>query len=86
MSTENLQSGSNQIVALEPDPMPEIQIQDLVLAGVYVDHFIDSPCYKTVDVYTRQYGKITLWEGAAYDAIGDWTNADAENRIIEIFS
>ena len=74
----------SQETAIDPGPIPEIQIQDLVLAGIYVDHFIDSPSFKTVDAYTRQMGKVTLWEGDAYDTIGDWTTLDAENRLKEI--
>lgn len=27
---------------------------------------------------------VPLWEGEAYDAIGDWTQSDAESRILEI--
>ena len=75
---------TEKLKALDPGPIPEITTYDLILAGIYVDHFIDSPNFKTVDAYTRQIGKITLWEGEAYDAIGDWTTQDAENRIKEI--
>ena len=75
---------TEQFQALEQDPISEISSYDLILAGIYVDHFIDSPNFKTVDAYTRQIGKITLWEGEAYDAIGDWTTQDAENRIKEL--
>lgn len=27
---------------------------------------------------------VVLWEGNAYDAAGDWTQAQAESRILEI--
>lgn len=34
----------------------------------------------------NMYKRYTLWEGAAYTAIGDWTQAQAEARIVELFS
>lgn len=49
---------------------------------------IDNPVDKTVTAFikineTYQIHK-TLWEGDAYDAIGDWKQLDANNRIIEL--
>lgn len=32
------------------------------------------------------YKELTLWEGADYDKIGQWTDGDVENRIIEILT
>ena len=32
------------------------------------------------------YPQVTLWEGDAYDAIGQFTDIDVTNRLIEIFS
>jgi hypothetical protein len=29
---------------------------------------------------------IVLWEGASYDAIGQWTDTDVSTRLNEIFS
>ena len=45
----------------------------------------DSPDRKTVIAMTREAGRITLWEGAAYDAIGQWTDADVVTRIKAIY-
>jgi len=62
---------------------PSIYVFDL--NNISVDHYIDSPSYKTVTAYTKQYGPIVLWEGDAYDAIGQWTDSDVEARLIELF-
>jgi hypothetical protein len=57
--------------------------------SIEIDYFVDSPRDKIVIAYpTRNFRKsreIVLWKGAAYDAIGQWTETDAINRIKEIF-
>lgn len=57
--------------------------------SINIDYFVDSPSRKIVIAYpTREIRKpreIILWQGPAYDAIGQWTEADAINRIREIF-
>jgi hypothetical protein len=68
------------------DPsIQEVISYDFQLADINIDHYIDSPSYKTVVAYTKQVGAILLWEGAAYDAIGQWTDADVEARLLELF-
>ena len=48
---------------------------------------------KIIDLYSEKkviaycklpLGIVTLWEGAAYDAIGQWTDQDVRTRILEI--
>jgi hypothetical protein len=52
---------------------------------IVITEMIDSPIHKKVTVYTLGApGRIVLWEGAAYDAIGNWTNQDVIDRINEI--
>lgn len=55
--------------------IPEININEIV----------DSAERKTVRAFTKELGVITLWEGAAYDAIGQWTDASVLKRINEIY-
>jgi hypothetical protein len=74
------------IPLLDPGVIPEIQIYDFQLLGIHIDHYIDSPVFKKVEAYTRQLGSIILWEGDAYDAIGQWTDADAQARLAELLS
>ena len=40
---------------------------------------------KTILALTKERGPIVLWEDKAYDAIGQWTEEDAINRIKEIY-
>jgi hypothetical protein len=46
------------------------------------DYAVDKKVY----TFTEELGKILLWEGAEYDAIGQWTDTDVENRLIELYS
>lgn len=45
---------------------------------------VDSPERKTVRAFTQELGVFNLWEGAAYDAIGQWTDTDVINKITEL--
>jgi hypothetical protein len=57
--------------------------------SIEIDYFVDSPRNKIVIAYPtekfRKLREIVLWKGAEYDAIGQWTESDAINRIKEIF-
>ncbi len=46
----------------------------------------DNSKKKIVIAKTVQLGGIVLWQGADYDAIGQWTDTDAENRILELYN
>ena len=59
----------------------------VVVAELTIDRIIDTPSRKEVVAFIREIPRpIKLWEGAAYDAIGDWTQAQAEARILEVLS
>ena len=57
---------------------------------VYYETIVDNSALKvvTTEVTLYQYPQITksliLWEGAEYDRIGQWTDAEAEARIKEL--
>lgn len=54
---------------------------------IKIRQFIDSPVDKTVVALTMGApSKILLWEGADYDAIGQWTETDVANRVIALFA
>jgi hypothetical protein len=49
--------------------------------------FVDNPAHKRVEALLfDQRRHVTLWQGAAYDAAGDWTQAQAEERLRELLS
>jgi hypothetical protein len=41
----------------------------------------DLPQLKRVEAITNELGIILLWEGAEYDAIGQWTDTDVINKL-----
>lgn len=46
---------------------------------------LDSHRLKKVQAHLRPFVRpLTLWEGDAYDAAGDYTQAQAEARILEL--
>jgi hypothetical protein len=48
---------------------------------------VDLPKKKIVRAFVEEIdGPIVLWEGAAYDAIGQWTDANVEARLTELYS
>ena len=53
---------------------------------IIITRFVDEPAQKRVTAFTGNgLGAIILWEGTAYDAIGDWTNANVVARLNEIY-
>ena len=62
--------------------IPAIQIK---ATSIEVTSMVDDPTTKTVTVNTNSIlGTVVLWDGAAYDAIGEWTNEDVKKRLIEL--
>ena len=41
---------------------------------------------KKVIAHTSEFGSVVLWEGDAYDTIGQWTDTDVTARIKEIYN
>jgi hypothetical protein len=52
---------------------------------VTLDYTIDNPTKKIIYAHTLEVGRIILWEGAAYDAIGQWTDNDVTNKLKELY-
>jgi hypothetical protein len=68
-----------------PKVIKEVPAYQLTVPQLEVNYFVDSPSEKIVEAYIKSIGRVVLWEGDAYDAIGDWTNTDVSNRIKEIY-
>lgn len=50
-----------------------------------VNSLTDSPSEKKVNANIRGVGNVTLWSGAEYDAIGQWTDTDVINKLNQIY-
>jgi hypothetical protein len=52
-----------------------------------VNRVVDLPKQKIVRCFIEELDDaIVLWEGAAYDAAGQWTDANVEARLIELYN
>jgi hypothetical protein len=52
-----------------------------------VTRVVDLPKKKMVRAFVEEIdGPITLWEGATYDSIGQWTDANVQTRLTELYS
>jgi len=62
---------------------PEVKIE---LTNIEIQRIIDNPNEKFVRAFINGISDIILWEGNEYDAIGNWTQEQAEARIIELLT
>ena len=52
-----------------------------------VARIVDLPKKKMVRAFVEELDEpVVLWEGAAYDAAGQWTDSDVEARLTELYS
>lgn len=67
-----------------PTEITVVQEVKKTIEEITVIEVLDSFENKTVKAFTEELGIVSLWEGDAYDAIGQWTDEDVFNRIKEI--
>lgn len=68
-------------VVYQSMPAFELKISKLEILKIE-----DNSNDKTVTVYLKNPNKsVILWEGKAYDEIGQWTDNDVSDRLKEIF-
>ena len=85
--SQNSQNGVKTIILPVEKIIKEVPAYQLKISKIEIRYIQDDPANKRVTVVTKGFtGNIVLWEGQSYDAIGQWTDQDVENRIIELFS
>jgi hypothetical protein len=61
--------------------------QSKTISTITVQRVVDLPKQKVVKVFISELDEpITLWEGAAYDAAGQWTDADVLAKLTELYA
>jgi hypothetical protein len=65
--------------------LKEVPASQLKATEIKIKQILDDSANKKVIAFTDKLGKVVLWEGAAYDAIGQWTDTDVEARILELY-
>lgn len=54
---------------------------------IEIEQVIDNYAEKKVIAMTKSIlGQVVLWEGASYDAIGQWTDEDVKTRLLQIIN
>jgi len=56
------------------------------VSTISIVKMVDNPVKKTVTIYTNQATSYVLWSGTAYDAIGEWTDADVKTRLTQLLT
>lgn len=71
------------------NPVEKVIVQEkrIVLSEINVQRVVDITDQKICKVFIKELGEpIVIWEGAAYDAAGQWTDTDVQNRLNVILS
>lgn len=55
------------------------------ISSLEVDRIVDFPSLKTVRVFFKHGENLVLWKGEEYDAVGQWTDEDAKEKIKELY-
>ena len=67
--------------------LKEIPAQQIKATSIQITSMVDNPTEKTITIKTNSIlGSVVLWEGEAYDAIGQWTDENVKTRLIEIIN
>lgn len=61
--------------------------REVEISVIEIHQMIDNPVKKTVTVMCRNHPtRIVLWKDAEYDTIGQWTDTDVVNRVLELYT
>ena len=68
-------------------PNPKQIVAPVIISEVTVERIVDLPKQKKVRAFVSELNApLTLWEDEAYDQIGQWSDTQAEARILELLS
>lgn len=57
------------------------------ISTITIERLVDLPKKKLVRCFIEELDEpVVLWEGAAYDAIGQWTDADVQAKLTELYA
>lgn len=72
-----------------PTPKEQVLVQEVKksITKLTVQRMVDLPAKKEVKVFVKELkDPVVLWTGEAYDEVGQWTDADVEAKLLELFS
>lgn len=53
---------------------------------ITIINIVDNYANRSITAITKEVGSLKLWSGSEYEAIGQWTDTDVENRINELIN
>jgi hypothetical protein len=57
------------------------------ISSLTINRVVDFPKQKMVRVFVEELDEpVVLWEGAAYEAAGQWTDADVIARLTALYN
>jgi hypothetical protein len=57
------------------------------ISTITIERIVDLPKKKMVRCFIEELDEpVVLWEGAAYDAAGQWTDADVQARLTALYA
>jgi hypothetical protein len=76
-----------EITLSQPYEFVLVERRTKTITSLNVRSLMDKPLEKKVLADIEGLSRdIVLWEGASYDAIGQWTDSDVSARLNELFS
>ena len=71
---------SPQIITIQP-------AKTKTITKITIDRVVDIPAQKIVRIFTIELDSpIILWQGDAYDKIGQWTDEDVIERLHALYN
>mgnify|MGYP006268847577 CR=1 FL=1 len=75
-----------EIQLSQPKDVIVVKEQKKTIEKITILELIDNSSKKQVIANTQELGYVVLWKGTDYDAIGQWTDTDVENKINELYN
>ena len=79
-----------KITLTGPKSVVTVPQQTQTVSTLTIRQMMDNPVAQTVTVFVQEFSApIVLWSATStptYAAIGDWTNAQVEARLLQLYS
>jgi hypothetical protein len=81
------QKNKMKITLTNPKKVVLQEEKSKTVSTLTVQRVVDLPKKKVVRCFVEELDEpVVLWEGAAYDAIGQWTDADVEAKLTALYT
>lgn len=75
------------ITLANPKKIVTQEEKSTTITKLTVNRVVDLPKQKIVRCFCEELDEpVVLWQGAAYDSIGQWSDVDVTNRLNELYN